>query len=255
MAYSSRSLRLRKSSFAGSVGACALMFLLATSRVHAEIVSTFDTGLDGWSGVASQGPASQYSRGSSGGNPGGYFDFIDQAPTTGTIAAPAEFLGSWSALNGSGSLMWDHIIFSTGGDPTSFGPFEAEISGPGGSAQFTTTVNDAVVGQWITTTAPINQADWTVLSGSWSALLTDVTSLQIVIELVTNVHTPSPSDPGDHDGIDNVILGTQSVPEPSSLMLAAIGVACVIVAPGRARWRTAESKIPATKRRWLRSRG
>ena len=220
------------------VSSCALgMALLpGQSQSRASIISTFDTGLDGWSGLASQGPASQYSWGPTGGNPGGYFDFIDQSATSGTITAPTKFLGNWSALNGTGSLMWDAILFSTGGDPSSYGPFEADISGPGGPATFATSTNDTLVGQWITTTAPIIQADWTVTSGTWVGLLANVTSLNISIEDVTNVHTPTVQNPGDHDGIDNVVLqGPAIVPEPSSLVMVGIGSFCTFAAAFRLR--------------------
>jgi hypothetical protein len=236
----SRPLRPRKSlRFAGPVGAVVLTLLLGTSRVQADIVTTFDTGLDGWTGDPSQGPASQYSWGPSGGNPGGYFNFIDQAPTSGTIDAPSQFRGNWSSYNGTGTLSWDHIIFSTGGDVTSYGPFQANISGPGGSAQFTTAVNDSVVGQWLTVTAPIKQTDWSLTSGTWTGLLADVTSLSIVIELVTNGFTPSPTHEGDHDGIDNVILANSAVPEPSGLTLAFLSFAFGVAARFRRRRRKA----------------
>ena len=132
-----------------------VMFLLGVPSAGADATSTFDTGLDGWSGLSSQGPASQYSWGSTGGDPGGYFDFIDQSSTSGTITAPSAFLGNWSALNGKGILSWDQILFSTGPQPGSYGPFEADIAGPGGSATFTSTTGDTVVGSWIAIMAPI----------------------------------------------------------------------------------------------------
>jgi PEP-CTERM motif len=224
---------------------CGLLYALGvslpsvTSSARADVVSTFDMGLDGWSGLATQGPASQYSWGATGGNPGGYFDFIDQASTSGAIAAPVKFLGNWSALNGVGSLRWDAIIVNTGGDPSLFGPFDADISGPGGSATFATSTNATLVGQWVTTTAPITQANWTLTSGTWTGLLADVTSLNISIEGVTNIHNPTVQNPGDHDGIDNVILqGSIGIPEPASLTLVGLGAVCTLATLSRRRRRS-----------------
>ena len=74
--------------------------------------------------------------------------------------------------------------------------------------------------QWQTVVAPIQQSLWTINTGSWAAILSNVTQVEISIELITNGFTPSPSNPGDHDGIDNVILAS-AVPEPASLVMAA----------------------------------
>jgi len=221
-------------------GAVFAVLALATA-VRADISTTFDTGLDGWYGDPNQGPTSQYSWGAAGGNPGGYFDFIDQASTSGTIDAPNPYLGNWSALNGTGTLKWDQILFSTGPEPESYG-FDAYISGPGGSATFSSSTNDSVVGTWITISAPMAQADWSV-TGSWTSLLADVTSLQLSIENVTNDISPTVQDPGDHDGIDNIHLVGQTanvgVPEPSSLILAGLGVVGGVF---RHRWGLKNSK-------------
>ena len=149
-----------------------------------------------------------------------------------------QYLGNWSSLNGTGILKWDQILFSTGGDPEAYG-FEAQISGPGGSATFTSTIDDTVVGQWIAITAPIDQSSWTVNSGTWAGLLADVTSLNLSIENVTNIHTPTVQDPGDHDGIDNVFLGTTSVPEPTGLTLLGLGIAGAAASSCRFRRRVA----------------
>jgi hypothetical protein len=51
-------------------------------------------------------------------------------------------------------------------------------------------------------------------------------------------------DPGDHDGIDNVILQNFSVPEPASLTSVSLGAACILVALGRHRRRSARRARP-----------
>jgi len=40
--------------------------------------------------------------------------------------------------------------------------------------------------KWVTIVAPLVESDWVVSSGSWSALLANVTSIQIPMEMVSN---------------------------------------------------------------------
>lgn len=173
--------------------------IMLGSAASADVWSTFDTDMDGWVGDA---PSFQHTWGAAGGNPGGYIDFLDQSSGTGILNAPAAFLGDWSALDGVGWLQWDSIVFAESFAPSTI-PFEVEISGPGGTATFTTGVNDSVWYSWVTTTAPLDQGQWSVSSGTWSGLLANVTSLRVLDERVANNGTSSPDNPGDHDGFDN----------------------------------------------------
>ena len=200
-----------------------------TQAVASDIISTFDSGWDGWTACAASpaGPGQLSTWQPAGGNPGGYIDFVDEDGGDGGISAPAAFLGNWSSLDGVGQLRWDSIIFSPGTPPLNFASYPwATITGPGGSATWHVPGTDNT--QWETFTAPISSSDWTMNSGSWSSLLADVTSLVITDERVGNG-----GPPGDHDGLDNVVLS--STPEPSTLVLLGIGAVSLLAYGWRKR--------------------
>jgi len=162
--------------------------------------SHFDVDDEGWTATAAE-----VSHVASGGNPDGFLRFVDASGDATFIIAPAKFLGNWSALNGTGTIFWDHQIFVTG-TVSSFLPHEVRISGPGGTATFTGGTPDGTSG-WIQQSAPIEVASWTVNSGSWPAILANVTDFRISIEQVVNLSVPE-----DIAGIDNVVLDGPAVP-------------------------------------------
>lgn len=163
--------------------------------------SDFTTDLDGWTG---QGTG-VFSHSTTGGNPGGYARFLDNSGggDTGWLAAPAKFLGDWSALDYGGVLAWHHRVVNAGGSPT-LGNLQVRISGPGGQATYTGPLAQTA---WSTITVPIDRNQWTLDSGGWDALLLNVASLQVTIEGVLNQ-----ASPGDTDGVDNVRLYLPAVP-------------------------------------------
>ena len=89
------------------------------------------------------------------------------------------------------------------------------ISGPGGDAAWVGPAPDPATA-WKVITVPIDEAAWTVNTGSWSAILFDVTEVSIAMEYYNNA--------GTHEitGIDNISLS--SVPEPSAMALLVSGV-------------------------------
>ena len=91
--------------------------------IDADVTTTFDSGLEGWTEA---GPTLSWSP--SGGNPGGYARFVDNQTITGEIVAPSIYLGDWSHVS---SIEFDHRLFSHGGIIV---PYALEISGPAGSA-------------------------------------------------------------------------------------------------------------------------
>jgi hypothetical protein len=182
-------------------------------------MSTFDSGLDGW---ISNTPA-LINWASSGGNPDGYVRFRDEIGALTYISAPAKFLGDWSALDGAGAIKFDHRIFDMGGGLQEFLPYRIDIFGSGGAAAYWEGANPIGANIWETVVAPLNASDWTISSGSWSDLLSDVTELHIQIEQVDN--TNSKASKVEIAGIDNVNL----VPIPGAMWLLGSGLIGLLV--------------------------
>lgn len=163
------------------------------------VESTFDANLGGWTGHPSE-----VSWVSTGGNPDGFARWQDAVSASPPLTAPNEFLGNWSSLDGVGFISYDQKIFSTGSF-TSRGSFKVGISGPGGSATwYGPQAPNSCPGQpgcgWTTYFVPIIESEWTLTSGSWSALLSEVNGLVIHPELYSNILGT------ETQGIDNVRL-------------------------------------------------
>lgn len=188
---------------------CLLLFTFGQAANAFVVQSTFDAGLEGWT---SNIPA-EISYASTGGNPGGYIRFEDFSGYRTYLIAPAKFLGDWSTLDEQGILCYDHKVFQTGTYDEAI-PYEVTIRGPSGSANWKGATPTGQTG-WVIQVVPIRQEAWTVLSGTWSGLLSDVDTLEITIEQFSN-----PSTPFDTCGIDNIEL----LPEPSSLLALLCGL-------------------------------
>jgi hypothetical protein len=140
------------------------------------------------------------------------------------MIAPSEFLGDWSALDESGSIRFDgigHVLELSGILIAWIPPHYVEISGSGGSAEWDSGVplgwevgGESGSTLWANFVVPIDQSSWTVTSGSWAGLLSDVTDLRIRREFIPD--WPSGYSPG----MDNIIL----TPEPSTALLLALGL-------------------------------
>lgn len=186
----------------GLLGAAALAGL-ASSHAQAQVVaaSTFDGGPQGWTTNVSAGWLA------SGGNPDGYMRGVIEEPTNTTafaFASPA-YHGNWTSLEGVGVIRFDLRRFSNGGGTiTSLIPITIIIRGgianPNGSARWTGPVLTAP-GPWTTYEAPIAQGAWTIEQGTWSDILSNVTSVGFQLELVSNTGSPD-----DQHGLDNVVL-------------------------------------------------
>lgn len=184
--------------------ALALVALSSVPAAAADLIasSNFDSGAQGW-----QLPASTQWE-AVGGNPGGYLlgAIEESSNATSVASAPAAYLGSWRALECAGWLRFDYRRFSNGsGTISQFLPLTVKIRGgtdnPNGEATWTGPIITAPT-QWLSFYVPIAfAAGWSVSAGSWSDILTNVTSLTIQIELVAN---SGASD--DKAGLDNVIL-------------------------------------------------
>jgi hypothetical protein len=164
--------------------------------------SAFAAGLQGWK---SNTPA-QVAWQSSGGNPGGFIQFMDMTNGTTYLDAPPSFRGNYAPLENDGYLTYQHQIISETG-VTAYSPYEIRLSGPGGAAKFDGTTPSSATSGWVTIVAPIVAGDWTLTGGTWPALLANVTDVQIDIELVTNQTIPGDTD---IEGIDNIALISRS---------------------------------------------
>lgn len=193
----------------------ALALSASAQAAALTVFSGFDSSLEGWTKVIEQ--TTSISHAASGGNPGGYARNVDQGPTGGDIMAPPSWLGDWSGYEG-GQLSWDFRLFSPGpNDGRPFGPPMATLTGPGGTAVFTSATVPTVAAGWYATSVPMHAASWTVTGGSWAGVLADVTEFKLQIEAVFSTGLP-----GEVTGIDNVLLSP--VPEPSQTLLLALGL-------------------------------
>ena len=121
----------------------------------------------------------------SSGNGGGYVKIGDDSGTS-YAYAPASFLGDWSSLNGSGVITIDIRLLS-GASGTIVGATEfIRLTGPGGVAHYPLDAIDVPTNplEWKTFEIPIDSAHWTMDSGSWGALLSEVTECRLEVEFV-----------------------------------------------------------------------
>ena len=209
------------------------LFLLAiapTTGAAAVIAfSGFDSGFDGWSEGIGNHP-STFTWQASGGNPSGYVKFDNNfGPIASTrMSAPSSFLGDWSA-KGVETFSYDIAIFQTGdyvGSPTAHNVY---ISGPGGSATFTgPSAGSSPSSDWMNISAGIDESLWSVSSGSWSDILSDVTTLEVRMAFYTNISV------FEITGLDNPTLSGTSIPAaiplPAGfpLIMSALALFCLV---------------------------
>ncbi|MCC6650731.1 MAG: hypothetical protein IT348_06240 [Candidatus Eisenbacteria bacterium] len=174
----------------------SLLALLLTAALalpaSAAVLTNFDTGLDGWTVTGDN--ASVWS--AAGGNPGACLSVNDLATGDNNLSvAPAPYLGDWSAMGAGDSLSVDVRLVKISGTDVPL-PWLFRIEGPGGAAH-------ALVGTfppfgvWTRYSVSLSSAQWVLESGSWPALLANVTSLLIASEYIN----------GTEDvWLDNVLL-------------------------------------------------
>lgn len=171
-----------------------MLFVAMTSVclpvLGANVYSNFDDGtMQGWVAV---GDVEAVSNPGSGGNPDGYLQMVDQViGDVCWVNAPAEYLGNW---HGKAALSADLTQVSYSG--TQFMTVEFHISGPGGHYKRVFGERPPL-GVWRTYGTALDESLWQCVSGSWSALLDNITQLQISIEFITGDET---------NGLDNVSL-------------------------------------------------
>ncbi|MFO0782508.1 MAG: hypothetical protein U0636_02330 [Phycisphaerales bacterium] len=119
------------------------------------------------------------------------------------VQAPAAFLGNWSALDGVGAIQFDYRRIANGSPINYFVPLFIVIRGgtlaPGSQATWTGPLI-TTPGPWTRYAAPLIASKWVVDTGSWQDILSNVTSINIQLELVSN------GSIDDQNGLDNVTL-------------------------------------------------
>jgi hypothetical protein len=204
-----------------SLFAAAVAILLAASSASslAQIASTFDFDLEGWTINGDNSAIWQ----ATGGNPGGCLDVNDLVSGDMNWAiAPRKFLGDWSAFTAADTFYFDIYELNTSGGAW-VSSHHVVISGPGGSAWANAPdiTTPPPTGVWLTGKISFDPAGWTVESGTWEALLASVTSLRVFAEWVNG---------GEQTLLDNIRLTSSP---------AAVAVPCysnTFNTPGTGDW-------------------
>lgn len=174
-----------------------VLVLLVSMPCPAQVVTTFDTDLEGWMITGDNDFIWQ----PAGGNPGGNLDVNDRVTGAHNYAvAPASYLGDWSAVTSADTLSYEVYLVNTSGGGLGGQSYVFRISGPGGSAW----ALDAVAlhppeNTWTRLAVSMDQADWNVTGGTWTDLLENVTSLRCNAEFING---------GEEVRLDNISLSS-----------------------------------------------
>ena len=186
--------------------------LVVSSTVKADVITTFDSNLEGWTAT---GGVLAYVN--SGGNPGGFLSLTDNANDYMTVFAPAGLLGNWAQYLG-GNLSFDARNLNGSAPDLNTPPFfgTVTITGIGGTASrvLGDTGQPPADSLWHTYSATLDPALW---SGDLVGALSGVTGLGVVLESNNTV-------PAESNGFDNFrVTAITAVPEPSTLALTIFG--------------------------------
>jgi len=179
-------------------------------------LSTFDTGLDGWT---EEFPADiDIFWESTDGNPGGFMRTVDTSGLQARALAPSKYLGDWSTLdNARGIVRVDAKLIDAGGFTVEWAG-GIEIAGPGGRLDHLFPVPHTST--WRTFTVSIAEADWQVNEGTWAGVLANVTKMSLLADT---------TDGYDVNGYDNIYVGPQAgIPAVSEWGLAATALLLLI---------------------------
>lgn len=186
----------------------ALFCILASPTMAAtSIVSTFDSGLEGWT---NGGSGADVTWETTGGNPGGFARFVNNWGDTYIGLAPPKFLGNLSSFDG-GTVSFDVKAIQPSTLPPQIGSGFGRITIKGGGYNATHDyAPDPTPPQatWSTYSVPLTAAEWGTTQNVWEAILADVTYIDIVLEPVE----------GASIGFDNFKLVPPQTPCPDDVM-------------------------------------
>lgn len=156
-------------------------FSLSTS--NADVVSTFDSGTDGWS--LAPGSFGSLTQSPSGGNPGGY---LKNDPTDGAdvavLQAPAEFVGDLRLYHG-GTFSFDATLISgSGGSYFLFGLLSVRNGST--TREFDLVSGAPPLGSWGSYAIPLDAETWGFADdpAAFHAFLAGVTEITIGAEAI-----------------------------------------------------------------------
>ncbi|HYW68342.1 MAG TPA: FlgD immunoglobulin-like domain containing protein, partial [bacterium] len=138
---------------------------------------TGDWSYSGTSGASNPG---------SGGNGGGYFRVDDAGSYHSYAYAPSRFLGDWTPLDGTGVVTIDIRVIKGLGTNNGSNEF-IRLSGPGGVAHVSLDPSELPTSPriWKTFTYDVDASVWSLDSGTWTGLLSNITECRIDIEYFT----------------------------------------------------------------------
>lgn len=158
------------------------LFFLATFMEFgfsclAQVTTYFESSTDGWH---SEGDGDYYWEAGTG-NPGGCFRVDDDATGDWNSAfAPVEYLGNWSSATTSDFVSANVYVHDISGSYTT-STYVFRIKGPGGEAKAFPEVQPPLE-VWNTYTINMNPSNWTMMSGTWTALLEQVNEFVVRAE-------------------------------------------------------------------------
>jgi hypothetical protein len=152
-----------------------------------DYCSDFATGygFDGWNVINATSPTVV----GTDGNLPGCIQMQDGSFGFNTLEMPARMKGDWSAFNEVSMVRFDLKIKNMTG-ALSLPPYLIRLKGPGGSAQIpvTAALVDSCKNRWFSFRFPISASRWTLTTGSWAALLSEVNQVSIQAEFYANTN-------------------------------------------------------------------
>jgi len=188
-----------------------VFLMLVNTQVNADLVSTFDSSAEGWTG---DDPTNHdwgfVTWQSTGGNPGGYLKGTETSPTGGTgyFMAPASWTGNFSPYIG-GTLKYDVEIIS---GTSYFADDDVRIYS--GSNYLSCQLSNAYWTGWKTFEVNLNAANFGVSGTVFNNIMSNVTALWIRGEYING---------SEAEGLDNVFLSAP-VPIPGAVWLLGSGL-------------------------------